>query len=1333
MNAKAFFATLFRLPTLFRKGGWIPGYASEELPLRSELFSADQMGQHGKALAMSHVVGTKRKRDPLLTRLAENEQLLLEACNLLTAAIQTDSTITPAGNWLLDNFYLIEEQIRTARRHLPEGYSWELPRLSAGPSAGLPRVYDIALEIISHGDGRVDPDSLGHFIAEYQSVTVLTLGELWGVPIMLRLALIENLRRVATRIITHRIGRDLADIWADLMSETVQRDPKSLILVIADMARSEPPMSSAFVAELARRLQGQSPAFAMPLHWIEQRLAELGLSVEQLVQSENQQQAADQVSISNSIGSLRSLAATDWHAFVENMSLAERTLCEDPAGVYASMDFNTRDHYRHVLERIAKHSGHSEEQIARHCVDLAREGDISGAGDARTAHVGYFLIDRGLPRLELLCGMRMPAGIALRRFFEGSPLLFYHGPLALMTSVFSAGLILQALADGVRGWLLFLAGALSLLCASQLAVALVNWVMTLFAVPRPLPRMDFSKGVPSAWRTLVVIPTMLSCSQDIEDLVESLEVCFLGNRDKNLRFGLLTDFGDADAELQPLDDTLLQQAAMRIAALNDKYSGTGGDAVVVGDSGTLADRDVDGGASSDIFFLFHRPRCWNPRERVWMGRERKRGKLGDLNALLRSGETAPFSRIFGRLSALSGVKFVITLDTDTQLPRDAARQLIGTMAHPLNRAHFDATARRVTHGYGILQPRVAMSLPASNGSRYAQLLGEAPGIDPYTRTVSDVYQDLFGEGSFIGKGIYDIEAVELALKDRFPDNRILSHDLVEGCYARSGLVSDSQCYEQHPARYDSDVARRRRWIRGDWQVAGWLNRRVPGPAGRAEPNPLSALSQWKIFDNLRRSLVSSGLTLLLLLGWAVLPSAGFWTLAVLSVIFVPALVASLLALFQKSADALLSQHITAAARAFALRVAQAIFALACLPFDAYFSLDAICRTVARLSITQRHLLEWAPSRAKSDNGMGTAGADFIGSCRSMWVAPLIAIATSLYLLLSRPQILDMAAPILALWFVSPLVAWWLGRPIVRRRVDLTATQIRFLRMVSRKTWAYFETFIGPDDHWLPPDNFQESPTRVVAHRTSPTNMGLALLANLSACDFGYISAGRLLERSSRAFATMQGLERHRGHFYNWYDTRSLQPLLPVYVSTVDSGNLAGHLLTLRPGLLALADQPIISAQWLDGLDDALSVLISVSKAPAGPAVQQFQRTLDLALASRPITLEATRLILEQLAASAVHIAETIRADNHGNYGHDHSSDAGVGRDATIACGPDSPDRDGPAHVEAALHESVPEDATVQDGEACAWARTLVRQCRDTLDQLNLLAPWLASVSISWRL
>ncbi len=1239
------------------------------------------MEQHGKALAASHSVASGRMPDQLLGRLAANEVVLVDVCNRLTAAVAAKRRITPAGEWLLDNFYLIEEQIRTAKRHLPKGYSRELPRLARGPSAGRPRAYDIALEIISHGDGRVDTETLRRFVAAYQTVTTLKLGELWAIPIMLRLAAIENLRRVGVRIAAGWADRNLANSWADQMIETAEEDPKSLILVIADMARSAPPMMSPFVAELARRLQGRGPALSLPLTWIEQRLSELGLTIEQLVQSEIQQQAADQVSISNSIGSLRVLGGLDWREFVETLSAVEQALLGDPAGVYGRMDFATRDRYRHAAERMAKESLRSEAEVARAAIQLARAARDDGVGD-RAGHAGFYLIDKGVRELERKAEVRLPALAALRRAVGQAPLLMYLGAIMLITVILGGGLVAQARADGIPGWTLGLIGVLSLLATSQLAVSLVNWLATLTVMPRALPRMDFSEGIPPESRCLVVVPTMLTSTRNVEDLVEALEVRFLANQDECLHFALLTDLRDASQQALPEDEPLVQLAQARIEALNQKYGGSGG-------------RTGD-----NIFFLFHRPRRWNPQERIWMGYERKRGKLADLNALLRAGEGGRplngFSLVVGDTAVLSGVKYVITLDTDTELPRDSARAFVGTMAHPLNRAHFDAGKRRVVEGYGILQPRVAVSLPGTNRSRYARLYAGEPGIDPYTRAVSDVYQDLFGEGSFIGKGIYDVDAVEQAIGACFPENRILSHDLLEGCYARAGLLSDAQLYEDTPSRYDADVSRRCRWIRGDWQLAGWLLRRVP--AGRAvagaeasaqsRANPLSELSQWKLFDNLRRSLVPTALTLLLLLGWTRLSSPWLWTLAVLGIMSIPSVSALMLDLVRKPDDILLRQHLMATARVAARHFTQVGFELAVLPYEMYFSLQAITRTAWRMLVTHRGLLEWNPSsevdRASAESSRTGLGASF----RAMWIAPAVASAVAIHLAVARPSVLAVAAPLLLLWFASPAIAWWISRPLARRKASLTVGQTRFLRALSRRTWAFFDELVGLEDHWLPPDNYQEYRVAAVAHRTSPTNMGLALLANLSAYDFGYIPAGVLVARTADTLRTMDGLERYRGHFYNWYDTQTLQPLPPLYISTVDSGNLAGHLLTLRSGLLALADDRILGARLFDGLSDTLQILVDESEDNVQGQAAEFRSNLASALAAPPDTLADARSTLARLATSAAELATRV-AGSH------------------------------------SVGDAVGPQSKGKGTDAKRWAQVLARQCGEALDELTFLAPWLS--------
>ena len=1219
------------------------------------------MRQHGKDVARSHNLRTGRSSNQLLNRMADNEKVLINVRNLLTKAVKDNHSITPAEEWFLDNFYLIEEQIRTARRHLPRVYSRELPHLTDGPSAGLPRVYDIALEMISHGDGRLDSNVLSLFVDAYQSVTELKLGELWAVPIMLRLALIENIRRIAVRISTDRTHRNLAGIWSDRMTVIAEKDPKSLFLEIADMARSDPPMVGAFVAEMTRRLQGQNPALALPLTWIEQRLAESGQTIKSLVHLETQQQAADQVSLSNSIGSIRFLGTMDWREFVETMSVVERILREDPSNIYVRMDFTTRDRYRHVIERIAKKSLLPESEVARTAINLARKNRSENGHADYKEHVGFYLIDRGFSELEQLTKARYSTVEKMMRLGRRIPLLLYIGSIILTTCSLAGIMLMKAHTDGLQGWPLLILLFITLLSASHLAIALVNWLATLLVTPHPLPKIDFSQGTPPECRTLVAIPTMLLSENNIHKIIEALEIRFLANRDDHLFFALLTDFRDAGEETMPDDETLLSMAQKGIEGLNAKH------------------QDMKG----DRFFLFHRPRLWNHQEHIWMGYERKRGKLADLNAFLRGRTQGPsgdlFSLIVGDTSLLRNVKYVITLDTDTKLPRDAAREFIGTMAHPLNRAQYDEEKKRVCRGYGILQPRVSITLTDMHRSLYSLMYGSDSGIDPYTKTVSDIYQDIFSEGSFIGKGIYDIDAFQASLNGKLPENQILSHDLIEGCYARSGLMSDVQLYEDYPSSYIADVSRRHRWIRGDWQIAPWLRSRVPIPGERRQRNPLSVLSQWKIFDNLRRSLTSAALTTLMVLGWTVLSSAWFWTLWILGIIFAPFLIMSLLHLCQKPRDVLWNQHITNTLHAARNHFIQSIFLFICLPYEAYFNMDAIVRTIWRMLVSHQRLLEWDPSHNPRQNHRH----DMVGYLRNMWFAPALAFMTSLAIFFLRPITLIIAGPILLTWLFSPLVACLFSHPFLRREVKLSSDQIIFLRKIARKTWSFFETFVGPEDHWLPPDNYQEQPVAVVAHRTSPTNIGLSLLANLSAWDLGYLTTRQLIERTAHTFQTMDSMSRQKGHFYNWYDTQTLEPLLPLYISSVDSGNLSGHLLILRSGILALPDQKIIGPQLLTGLKDTLEIFADMQDKSTPFQLTQVRKILSAAIASAPATLLEFRLCLEELSTTANQM--TVCA----NIADDHS---------------DSPLK--------------------------WWCKAFTDECRAALDELRTLTPWIFYPALS---
>ncbi|MGB3222942.1 MAG: glucoamylase family protein [Desulforhopalus sp.] len=1202
--------------------------------LRSELFSIEQLKRHAAKLAGRHKISSIQGPDKLLPRLSDNARVLLAAYEVVTAATSPGHRIIPAETWLLDNFYLIEQQIGMARRHLPKKYSRQLPLLADGLSAGYPRIYDLAIELISHMDGRVDRDNTTQFIESYQAVEPLMLGELWAFPIMLQLALLENLRRVALLIARRREELNTAMSWADRMLTTAEKEPKQLIQLLAQFADADVPLTASFVEEFYARIQAQEPAMAFIQTWVEQKLLEQGSTASQLSETASRRAAATQLSIANSIGSLRFIGTMDWANFVESLSVVEQILREDPSGMHGYQDFATRDRYRHAIEEIAKGSSQSEASVARQAILYAQAAAERLSINDRTAHVGYYLVDHGRQVLEKAVGCRL----SLKSWLIQAGLSFrlgtYLGSIFLLTGL-AIWLLLQAsgglTANDWRYWFFALTGAISV---SALSISLVNHLVTLVLKPRVLPRLDFSNGIPSSHRTMVVVPTLLSKPQDIDDLVEALEIRYLGNRDPNLFFALLTDFPDAADCILPGDDEMLISARAAVQALNETYS---------------EDRPC-------IFYLFHRPRVWNPYEHVWMGYERKRGKLMQFNTLLRGGAQEAFSDIVGELSLLASIKYVITLDTDTQLPRDAAHNLIGNIAHPLNRPVYSVEKGRIVEGYAILQPQAATSLVSASRSRFTKLFAGEPGIDPYTREISDVYQDIFGEGTFVGKGIYDVDAFRQAVNGRFPENLILSHDLLESGYARSALVTDVELFEEYPAGYTIEASRRHRWIRGDWQIVGWLLPRVPGPAGKSgthgskrakrQPNPLSALSWWKIFDNIRRSLVPPSMLVLLIGGWLFGQAAvWFWTALVTGVIFLPALLTAGLELFRKPDERNWLVHLTLTGNSAGRSIVLAFLQLFFLPYDAMIYLDAILRSCVRMAFTRQGLLLWHTKAYVHRNGRRTL-ADFY---REMWIAPVTAVLTPFILWITHPATLLFCAPVVSLWLVSPAIGWWISLPIVSPSPDLSVKQLEFLKVASRRTWRYFVDFVGPLDNWLPPDNFQEHPEPAVASRTSPTNIGMALLADLAAFDLGYICTGEFLRLVDNTISAMEKLERYRGHLYNWYDTRTLKPLLPQYVSSVDSGNLAGSLLILQSGLAELKNQPVLSLNAFQGLQDTLKVLaenMSESSAPDLSKKIRFMQEMlhSFALNWQSQTLSAAVSLLDEIQGTDWELVACLPAD-----------------------------------------------------------------------------------------
>ena len=859
------------------------------------------------------------------------------------------------------------------------------------------------------------------------------------------------------------------------------------------------------------------------------------------------------------IKSLREAGQTSWKEVIEPLILFDRVLRNDPAGVYSAMDFASRDLYRNQVVMLAQRSDCSEHEVAAAALGLAREASQQSFSDSRLAHrythVGYYLVADGLELLEQKIGFRPTFGQRVRNFLKRHPDELFLPAIAVLTVAIMSAILLLLTDPHSSPYLILLAMLTLLLPCSQSAVQVVNYLVTTLLQPQILPKLDFSIGIPDDCITLVAVPTLLLNETQVRRLVDEVEVRFLGNHDPNLHFALLSDLADSPAQARE-DDPLVSLCASLVTGLNEKYA--------------------DQGMGS--FFLLHRHRLYNPRERVWMGWERKRGKLLDLNKLLRH-QYDSFPVKIGDLSILSRVRFVITLDTDTELPRGSAHRLVGALAHPLNQAIIDPETNMVVAGYGILQPRVGVSVQSAARSRLAKIYSGQTGLDIYTCAVSDVYQDLYGEGTFAGKGIYEVDVLQKVLEGRFPRNALLSHDLIEGAYARAGLVSDIQIIEDYPSHYSAYNRRKHRWLRGDWQIAEWLGPKVHDEMGREIDNPIRLISQWKILDNLRRSLVEPATFLLLVLGWLVLPGRPrWWTLATVCILFVPAWCRALFALVQAATERSWATARAAMHGLFAANVS-VFLTLTFLAHQMLLSIDAMVRTLVRRMVTGQRLLQWETA-AEAELGSKTRTT----VDRYLDWTPALALAVGTLVWFVHPSALAPAIPILVLWASSKWVSVWLNLSPEPPQAEISEKERVFLRAAALRTWRYFAEFSNEEHNWLIPDNAQGDPLHI-APRLSPTNLGILFNVRQVACHMGYLTVPEFVDQTQKTLASVRKLERYRGHILNWYDTRTLEALRPRFVSSVDNGNLVASLWTLEQGCLELIRKPILQSALADGLID----------------------------------------------------------------------------------------------------------------------------------------------------
>lgn len=1099
---------------------------------------------------------------------------LLKELNLIEKRLQTrhkevsrvefsEQSSPSSTDWFLDNMPTVQGSIEEIKKNLSVSFYRELPKLYFEGRL-LPRVYLIALKLVQSVSGKVEDKNILEFIREYQKLTPLTISELWALPLMLKFCLLDWIHALASQI-SHRMHTaELANYWGNRLMHASERFHHQLPALMQTLANEIPEPSCQFAEELVDHLFDEERALSLTKKWLESCFFS---PLSEVFHREQLDEAEEQLLFSSAMRSLVSLSQIAWQEIFEQLSVVDAILGCDPVKAYSEMDFGSRNLYRDAIEQMNKNSHFSELEIAQKCVALAKEGHSTFS-----RHVGYYLIDEGRDKLEAIFSYRAPLKQKIQRLIKQYPSAFYLGTVASVVVVLESFLFVFGVDLGQSVSLLLFLGFFALLPISEIATHLLNFFLARFLPVSILPKMEFKGEIPEQYKTLVVVPMMLNSIDDIQEEVDRLEVRYLANNDPQIRYSLFSDFNDAPQQHMESDQPLLEHTLKLIRQLDEKY-GPG------------------------KFFLFHRQRVWSKSEHAWIGWERKRGKLESLNRYL-MGDFHPENILyFGSSNDLQGIRFIITLDSDTQLSKHQGKKLIEMLAHPLNAPILRPDGRSLERGYTIIQPTVCTDFPHTKDSRFLQIFSDPTVIDPYTHAISNTFQDLTGEAAYHGKGIYDLKAFHTILTGRYPEEHILSHDLIEGAYVRVGYTGAVCLFDIFPENYLGVMNRLRRWIRGDWQIIDWIFPTIPTNGGKKERNPLSLLNRWKIFDNLRRSLVPLSLMVIFVTAWLWTSDIVIWTLLGVAVLFLPAFLQAFAQLFHK-----ISYKTLMAWSDVSLSFQRAIVNTSLLPQEAFYTLDSIVRVFYRRLISRRQLLEWTTSKYINK----TSEQAFNSFLLRLGFGSLFSVVLIFLIARMNPIALSSALPICMLWILGPFILQYMTKPIEKGGPkSITEIDRLFLRNVARKIWRYFDDFVGNETNWLPPDNYQSALNVGIAPRTSPTNIGLWLLAVTNAYDMKFITCDRAIEKISKTIASLQQLERFQGHFLNWYDTSNLHPLYPRYISTVDSGNLLACFWTLGQTLSEMTTAPLVMPTIFDGLADTYRIATKGEKGS-----EELQRLIE---------------------------------------------------------------------------------------------------------------------------
>lgn len=1087
----------------------------------------------------------KHKRKKIIKNIDKSYHTILDGYEYIDREIRNKKEIVMAAEWLMDNLYLIEKEYKHIKNNMPEDYYNNLPILKSGFFKGYPRIYYIAYKMVIDADGKINEKTITAFIENYQKQNILTSGELWALPIMLRVALIQNIGNITSEMVSAQSEKHKADIMGDKIINAVNTG--TIDSEFSSIKKEDISFSIHFTERLIKLLRDNGIDNKGIYDWIDKNLDVLETSTDKIIKTEHQKQVHFQLSMGNCINSIREVEALNWRECFEKFSYVEEILRRDPSGIYEEMDFESRDYYRHNIEKLAKYMKLPESFVAKKCIECATEAEELPQREYEK-HVGYYIIDQGITCLKKEIKYKEKGVRIFSMPFKAHKAGFFifaniFGTLLLMAAIIGLSI---ASDKSIVIWKYIVTAFAIIIPCSEIVNSILNYSINHLVSPKFIPKVEFKTGIPDNLKTLVVIPTILSDVNRASELIDALETYFLANNEKNLYFAILADFKDSKNEREPEDDAINNAALEKIKNLNSKYK------------------------KEDIFYLFNRRRTYNPKQGIWLGWERKRGKLMELNELLMGKKDTDYNVISGDIRKLQQIKYIITLDSDTKLPRDAAKRLIGAMSHVLNRAHFNDEKSKVSRGYGIMQPRISIDTVSANKTFYSKIFSGETGIDTYSMAVSDIYQDLFMEGIYTGKGIYDAEAFQKVLEGKIKDNSVLSHDLLEGSYAKCALVSDIELIDGYPSNFYSNSKRLCRWVRGDWQL-------LPYIFGKSK---LDLLSRWKMIDNLRRSILAPSIIILFVISLTIVPDGiEKW----LSLTFVALICPWLFDVSEAVASPMRGVSLSGRFDSNKQVAEQIILIYSFLPFTAFLMVEAILKTLYRVIISKKNLLQWQTAEAVESS----SNKKLMNYIAYMWWGTAIAVLIQLLAFRRSISLGFLMFPSCIIWFVSPFTAYFLSKNKKRSLSRISGNDRDLLRRLARKTYAYFEDFVNEEENWLAPDNYQINPHNGVAHRTSPTNMGMGITSNIVAYDLGYINITELLDRTDKIISSMETLEKYAGHFYNWYDTKTKAPLIPKYVSTVDSGNLVGYLWLASSCIDNYLNEPVIKTNNILGLKDTL--------------------------------------------------------------------------------------------------------------------------------------------------